>query len=195
MRLVAIGASLVLAAVAVVKHVLEGGASRREEMSEEELKDEADYKFISLAAKEADIAVKQKDGGPFGAVIVRNGEVIAQAHNMVLKEADPTAHAEILAIQKACKILGKIELSDCEIYTSCEPCPMSFAAMFLARLPRLVYGMHAEAAHDLGYDNGHIADAIRGTSTFQKTECVVKRIVHPDVANVFWKHRNKVQIY
>lgn len=164
-------------------------------LSSEALEDEVDYHFLSVAAKEAESAVQLNDGGPFGAVVVRKGEIIAQAHNMVLKTKDPTAHAEILAIQRACKTLGKIELSDCEIYSSCEPCPMSFAAMYLARLPRLVYGAQAEAAHDLGYDSSHIADAIRGTSTFQKTNCRVKRIVHPEVAKVFWEHRSNAQIY
>ncbi|CAM6022842.1 unnamed protein product [Sphagnum balticum] len=157
--------------------------------------DEVDYRFLSVAAREAEVAVRNKEGGPFGAVIVKDGEIIAQAHNEVLKTKDPTAHAEILAIQKACKNLGKIELSDCVIYCSCEPCPMSFAAMYLARLPRLVYGAQAEAAHDLGFDSSHIADAIRGTSTFQKSNCTVRRIVHPEVAKVFWKNRTKVQIY
>eukprot|EP00243_Klebsormidium_subtile_P002698 TRINITY_DN15477_c0_g1_i1.p1 TRINITY_DN15477_c0_g1~~TRINITY_DN15477_c0_g1_i1.p1 ORF type:complete len:214 (-),score=6.21 TRINITY_DN15477_c0_g1_i1:100-741(-) len=161
--------------------------------------DELDYEFLSLAAFEAGQAVESGEGGPFGAVIVRNGdhgkEIVARAHNVVIATQDPTSHAEIIAIQKACKTLNKIELSDCEIYSSCEPCPMSFAAMFLARLPRLVYGAQAEAAHDLGYDKDHIADAIRGTSKYQKTTCVVKRIVHPEVAGVFWKHRNQVQVY
>ena len=62
-------------------------------------------------------------------------------------------------------------------------------------LQRLVYGAQAEAAHDLGFDSSHIADAIRGTSTFQKSTCKVKRIVHPEVAKIFWKHRTNVQIY
>lgn len=62
-------------------------------------------------------------------------------------------------------------------------------------MQRLVYGAQAEAAHDLGFDSAHVADAIRGTSTYQKSECQVKRIVHPEVAKVFWKHRTKVQIY
>lgn len=157
--------------------------------------DDVDYNFLTVAAGEANLAAQLKHGGPFGAVIVRDGKIIAKAHNEVLITNDPTAHAEILAIQRACKALGKIELSDCEIYTSCEPCPMSFAAMYLARLPRLVYGAQAEAAHDLGFDSSHIADAIRGTSTFQKSTCKVKRIVHPEVAKIFWKHRTNVQIY
>ncbi|CAI5535497.1 unnamed protein product [Closterium sp. Naga37s-1] len=163
--------------------------------SELEVEDEQDYQFLTVAAEEAEAGALEKDGGPFGAVIVRNGEIVARAHNEVLKHKDPTCHAEIIAIQKACKALGKIELSDCVIYSSCEPCPMSFAAMYLARLPRLVYGAQAEAAHDLGYDPSHVADAIRGTATFQKSSCRVKRIVHPEVARVFWKHRSTVQIY
>lgn len=168
---------------------------RKKRAGSDQNEDEVDYNFLTVAAKEAEVAMRKEEGGPFGAVIVRNGEIVAQAHNEVLKQKDPTAHAEILAIQKACKKLGKIELSDCVIYSSCEPCPMSFAAMYLARLPRLVYGAQAEAAHDLGFDSSHIADAIRGTSQFQKTNCIVKRIVHPEVCKVFWKNRTKVRIY
>lgn len=182
-----------LVAAVVFEEILRKRVSKSRKAVEDE--DEVDYRFLTIAAKEAESGVKLKDGGPFGAVVVRNGNVIAQAHNEVLKLKDPTAHAEILAIQNACKALGKIELSDCMMYSSCEPCPMSFAAMYLARIPRLVYGAQAEAAHDLGFDSSHIADAIRGTSTFQKSDCIVKRIVHPEVARVFWKHRTKVQIY
>eukprot|EP00897_Mesotaenium_endlicherianum_P009714 jgi/Mesen1/8771/ME000524S08065 len=177
---------------AVVKALL---VKKKGNLSSEELEDKEDYHFLSLAAKEAENGAQLKDGGPFGAIIVRNGEIVAQAHNRVLLDKDPTSHAEIIAIQQACKALGKIELSDCVIYSSCEPCPMSFAAMYLARLPRLVYGAQAEAAHDLGFDSSHIADAIRGTSKFQKSDCVIKRIVHPEVAKVFWKHRTNLQIY
>jgi len=183
----------VIAALLVAREVILNIKKKRATSDDDE--DEVDYKFLTVAAKEAETAMRKEEGGPFGAVIVRNGEIVAQAHNEVLKQKDPTAHAEILAIQKACQKLGKIELADCVIYTSCEPCPMSFAAMYLARLPRLVYGAQAEAAHDLGFDSSHIADAIRGTSKFQKSNCIVKRIVHPEVCKVFWKNRTKVRIY
>ncbi|KAJ6380083.1 hypothetical protein OIU76_016689 [Salix suchowensis] len=93
-----------------------------------------DHKFLSRAVEEAYKGVECGDGGPFGAVVVRNDEVVMSCHNMVLKYTDPTAHAEVTAIREACKKLNRIELSECEIYASCEPCPMCFGAIHLSRL-------------------------------------------------------------
>uniref|UniRef100_K3ZW11 CMP/dCMP-type deaminase domain-containing protein n=1 Tax=Setaria italica TaxID=4555 RepID=K3ZW11_SETIT len=93
-----------------------------------------DHKFLTKAVEEAYRGVECGDGGPFGAVVVCNDEVVVSCHNMVLKHTDPTAHAEVTAIREACKKLGKIELSDCEIYASCEPCPMCFGAVHLSRI-------------------------------------------------------------
>ncbi|KAM3279804.1 hypothetical protein ACQJBY_046902 [Aegilops geniculata] len=98
-----------------------------------------DHKFLSIAVEEAYRAVDCGHGRPFGAVVVRNDELVVNCHNMVLKNTDPTAHAEITAIREACRKLGKIELSDCEMYASCEPCPMCFSAVHLSRIKRLVY--------------------------------------------------------
>ena len=111
-------------------------------------------------------------GGPFGACIVHRetGEIVAQACNMVIKNCDATAHAEIEAIKAACKKLNKFELSDCDIYSSCEPCPCSFAAVFLARIPRLVYGADSEHAAEAGFDGDNISDALRGTAKWQKSD-------------------------
>jgi cytidine deaminase len=93
-----------------------------------------DHKFLSKAVEEAYQGVDCGHGGPFGAVVVRNDEIVVSCHNMVLDYTDPTAHAEVTAIREACKKLGKIELSDCEMYASCEPCPMCFGAVHLSRI-------------------------------------------------------------
>uniref|UniRef100_A0A5B7C175 CMP/dCMP-type deaminase domain-containing protein n=1 Tax=Davidia involucrata TaxID=16924 RepID=A0A5B7C175_DAVIN len=93
-----------------------------------------DHKFLTRAVEEAYKGVECGDGGPFGAVVVHNDEVVVSCHNMVLKNTDPTAHAEVIAIREACKKLNQIELSDCEIYASCEPCPMCFGAIHLSRI-------------------------------------------------------------
>ncbi len=85
--------------------------------------------FMELAIKEAEKGIRANEGGPFGVVIVRNGEVIAQNHNQVLGTNDPTAHAEMNAIRDASKKLGTFDLSDCEIYSTCEPCPMCLGAI------------------------------------------------------------------
>lgn len=133
-----------------------------------------DLKFLSKAVEEAYNGVNCGHGGPFGAIVVRNDEVIASCHNMVLKNKDPTAHAEVTAIREACKKLGQIELSDCEIFASCEPCPMCFGAIHLSRIKRLLYGAKAEAAIEIGFDD-FIADALRGTAYYQKANLEIKR--------------------
>jgi len=93
------------------------------------------------------------DGGPFGAVIVRDGEVIAEGWNQVVSANDPTAHAEVVAIRRACAALGRFELRDCAIYTSCEPCPMCLAAIYWARLGRICYAADRSDAAAAGFDD------------------------------------------
>jgi guanine deaminase len=95
-------------------------------------------------------------GGPFGAVIVKDGVIVAKASNSVTKENDPTAHAEITAIRLASKILNTFNLSDCQIYTSCEPCPMCFGAVYWARLDKLYYAATKTDARKIGFDDSFI---------------------------------------
>ena len=97
--------------------------------------------------------VDQNLGGPFGAVITRNGEVVAVGQNRVTSSADPTAHAEIVAIRAACETLGTHDLSGCEIFSSCEPCPMCLAAIHWARLDRLTFAAGREDAAAAGFDD------------------------------------------
>jgi tRNA(Arg) A34 adenosine deaminase TadA len=92
-------------------------------------------------------------GGPFGAVIARNGEIVAEGWNQVTSTNDPTAHAEITAIRRACETLGRFDLADCEIYTSCEPCPMCLGAIYWARLGRIWYGNDRKDAAAIGFDD------------------------------------------
>ena len=99
-------------------------------------------------------------GGPFGAVIVKNGEIIAKAANSVTKENDPTAHAEVTVIRKAAKKLGTFDLSGCDIYTSCEPCPMCFGAVYWAHLDKLYFANDKSDAKDIGFDDSFIYDEI-----------------------------------
>ncbi|KAG6531814.1 hypothetical protein ZIOFF_005640 [Zingiber officinale] len=188
-----------------------------------EVVQDRDHKFLSKAVEEAYHGVECGDGGPFGAVVVCNDEVVVGCHNMVLKHTDPTAHAEVTAIreagyiadqllavlyssseivnigvsQMACKKLGKIELSDCEIYASCEPCPMCFGAIHLSRIKRLVYGAKAEAAIAIGFDD-FIADALRGTGFYQKAHMEIKQAdgSGAEIAEqVFEKTKEKFQMY
>ena len=93
------------------------------------------------------------EGGPFGAVIVRKGEIVSRGWNRVTSTDDPTAHAEIVAIRDACSRLGTFSLAGCEIYSSCEPCPMCFAAIYWSRLERIYYAATCEDATAAGFDD------------------------------------------
>jgi len=95
-------------------------------------------------------------GGPFGAVIVKGGSIVAEGVNRVTATNDPTAHAEMIAIREACAKLGVFELNDCEIYTSCEPCPMCLGAIYWARIARVYFGNLATDAAKIGFDDSFI---------------------------------------
>lgn len=99
-------------------------------------------------------------GGPFGAVIARDGEIVATGVNRVTADHDPTAHAEVRAIREACKKLNTFDLSGCEIYSSCEPCPMCLGAIYWAHLDRLYYGNDKTDAKEIGFDDSFIYDEI-----------------------------------
>ena len=109
-------------------------------------------KAIALATKN----VTSGNGGPFAALIVRDGEVIAEGVNMVTATNDPTAHGEVTAIRNACKALNSFTLAGCELYTSCEPCPMCLAASQWARLDAVFFGASAEDAAKAGFDDAHL---------------------------------------
>lgn len=99
-------------------------------------------------------------GGPFGAVIVRNGEIIATGVNRVTANNDPTAHAEVSAIRSACEKLHTFDLSGCEIYSSCEPCPMCLGAIYWAHIDRIYYGNNKADAKEIGFDDSFIYDEL-----------------------------------
>jgi len=112
--------------------------------------------FMARAIELSLESVHSGCGGPFGAVIVRNGEVLAEGMNQVTSRNDPTAHAEVLAIREACAKLGLFELTDCELYSSCEPCPMCLGAIYWARLARVYYANTAADAAKIGFDDSFI---------------------------------------
>ena len=101
-------------------------------------------------------------GGPFGAVIIdRNGNIIGEGHNEVTVSNDPTAHAEVVAIRRACKNSNNFSLEGCTIYTSCEPCPMCLSACYWARLDKIYYSNTRQDAADIGFDDSHIYEEIK----------------------------------
>ncbi len=121
-------------------------------------------KFMSLAFEEVFDNIDKKEGGPFGAVIVKAGEVVSSAHNEVLKRNDPTAHAEVMAIRKACEKLGTVDLSDCELYTTAKPCPMCKGAIQWSGIKRVFYSGDYNDTVLLGFDD------LKFDEDFMKTE-------------------------
>lgn len=111
--------------------------------------------LMMRAIKLSEESVK-KGGGPFGAVIAKDGEIVAEASNNVTVDCDPTAHAEVSAIRKAASKLGTFDLSGCEIYTSCEPCPMCLGAIYWAHLDKIYYANDRKDAASIGFDDDFI---------------------------------------
>lgn len=130
---------------------------------------EALNKYMRMANDEAIHGCGSGHGGPFGAVITRNGAVIATSHNEVLKTNDPTAHAEMLAIRKASAMLNRFDLSDCELYSSCEPCPMCLAAIYWARINTVYYGCTKFDAAAIGFDDNAIYEYLKQPELYTAT--------------------------
>jgi tRNA(Arg) A34 adenosine deaminase TadA len=112
--------------------------------------------FMERAIQLAIESVRSRQGGPFGAVLVKDGDILAEGVNQVTVTNDPTAHAEVLAIRQACRTLGLFELKGCELYTSCEPCPMCLGAIYWTRLSRVYYASFAADASKVGFDDSFI---------------------------------------
>jgi tRNA(Arg) A34 adenosine deaminase TadA len=117
--------------------------------------------FMQKAIELATENVTSGAGGPFGAVVVRDGEIVATGVNCVTAHNDPTAHAEVMAIRAACKALGTFQLSGCEVYTSCEPCPMCLAALYWSRCAAIYYGNTAGDAAEAGFDDSFLYHEVK----------------------------------
>ncbi|WP_195485803.1 nucleoside deaminase [Parabacteroides johnsonii] len=117
-------------------------------------------KELMKKAIELSVENVENGGGPFGAVIARDGKIIATGVNRVTANHDPTAHAEVSAIRAACQALGTFDLSGCEIYTSCEPCPMCLGAIYWAHLDKMYYGNDKHDAARIGFDDSFIYDEL-----------------------------------
>ncbi len=112
--------------------------------------------FMKRAIELARNGMEQNEGGPFGCVIVKNGEILAEGNNRVTTDNDPTAHAEITAIRRACETIDDFQLTGCDLYTSCEPCPMCLGAIYWARPDRIFYACSRDDAADAGFDDEFI---------------------------------------
>ncbi len=116
---------------------------------------------MRVAIRLAEKGMKSNSGGPFGAVVVKNSEIISKGYNRVTSDNDPTAHAEVIAIRQACKMLGTFQLDDCIIYTSCEPCPMCLGAIYWARPKKVFYACTREDATSVQFDDQFIYDELK----------------------------------
>lgn len=123
-------------------------------------------KFMQIAKENADKGILNNEGGPFGAVIVdENNNIISNGNNQVLNQKDPTAHAEIVAIREACKKLNTYDLSNCILYTSCEPCPMCLSAIIWANIKKVYYGCTKHDADKIGFRDDIIYQYLKGEKT------------------------------
>jgi len=121
---------------------------------------EQDKDFMRRAIALAEEGMNSNEGGPFGAVIVKDGKIIAEGNNAVTSTNDPTAHAEVVAIRNACEKLNSFQLDDCIVYTSCEPCPMCLGAIYWARPKKVFYACDKNDAAEIDFDDQFIYDEI-----------------------------------
>jgi len=122
---------------------------------------EKELHFMQLAIDLSLQGMRENKGGPFGAIVVKDGVVIGRGHNKVLSTNDPTAHAEVVAIRDACQHLGSFQLEGCEIYTTCEPCPMCLGAIYWARPSKIYYGNTRQHAAEIGFDDSFIYEQVK----------------------------------
>ena len=141
-----------------------------------------DKKFMREAIRLADESVRN-GGGPFGAVIVKDGEIVAGSSNSVTIDNDPTAHAEVNTIRKACQKLGTFDLSDCVIYTSCEPCPMCLGAIYWAHLKCIYYGNTKKDARDIDFADDFIYEEL--DKPIDKRSVPFINMLHEEALNSF----------
>lgn len=145
--------------------------------------------YMQEAIKESQQGMRKGDGGPFGAVIVKGGKIVGRGHNCVLGCNDPTAHAEVVAIRDAAKKLNSYDLSGCEIYSSCEPCPMCYSAIHWARIDKLYYAATRQDAAAVGFDDDLLYQILAGKKTDEQLS--VEQIDRAQAQAVFEAFKNK----
>ena len=145
--------------------------------------------FMRRAIEISAERMRANQGGPFGAVIVRDGKIIAEGFNQVTSSNDPTAHAEVEAIREAGRTLSDFNLKGCVIYTSCEPCPMCLSAIYWARIDHIYYANTREDAADIGFDDAFLYDEV--AKPIEDRSLPMGHIVLSQAAEIFEEWRNK----
>ena len=150
-------------------------------------------KYMKIADELAQQNILTNDGGPFGAVIIKNNEIVGKGNNQVVLKNDPTAHAEIVAIRDACKNLGTFDLTGCEIYTSCYPCPMCLSAIIWSKIKMVYYGNTKEDAEKIGFRDNLIYEYLEGQSKTTNKEDILKIIAmdREETIKTFESYQNK----
>ncbi|MBN2746154.1 MAG: nucleoside deaminase [Bacteroidales bacterium] len=149
-----------------------------------------DLDFIKKTIQLADENVQNGHGGPFAAIIVKEGKIIATGVNSVTSELDPTAHAEIKAIRNACKALNTYQLNDCIIYSSCEPCPMCLGAIYWSRPKKIVFAANKTDAANAGFDDSLIYDQLNLPIAERKIETVEIALENKNQPFLSWTNFN-----
>ncbi len=152
-----------------------------------------DEKFMNLALDEARCGVNEGHGGPFGAIIVLDGEVLVSAHNEVLVSKDPTAHAEVVAIRRASKLRDSFNLSDCIIYTTSEPCPMCLSAIHWAGIKKIRFGSSSVDVEKIGFDDHLIYEILKGNVSDNLDKSQVMRDDCLRLLDLWAKKDNKIK--
>lgn len=147
--------------------------------------------YMKVAKDLADDNLITNVGGPFGACIVKDGKIIGRGSNHVLENNDPTAHAEIMAIRDACKNINSYDLSGCEIYTSCYPCPMCISAIIWSNITKIYYGNTKEDAEGIGFRDKYIYDVISKINNNEKIDLEFKCIDREETIKTFNNYMNK----
>lgn len=150
-------------------------------------------KYMKIADELAQQNILTNDGGPFGAVIIKNNEIVGKGNNQVVLKNDSTAYAEIVAIRDACKNLGTFDLTGCEIYTSCYPCPMCLSAIIWSNIKMVYYGNTKEDAEKIGFRDNLIYEYLEGQSKTSNKEDILKIIAmdREETIKTFESYQNK----
>lgn len=164
-------------------------AKRWQDLDPDDKGSEKRAEFMRRAIDLSQDKMHENCGGPFGAVIVRNGQIIAEGWNAVTSTNDPTAHAEMMAIRQACEKIGHYSLEGCEIYTSCEPCPMCLSAIYWAHIDRIFYANTREDAADVGFDDDYIYREV--AMPFEKRSMPSFMMLRDEAQIVFGEWRKK----
>lgn len=152
------------------------------------MRTEREIKFLDRAIELSKIGMQTGKGGPFGCVVVLGDEIVGEGYNMVTSSNDPTAHAEVVAIRAACKKLGTYQLTACEVYASCEPCPMCLGAIYWSRPKKVVYANTRDEAADIDFDDDFIYKEI--TANMEDRKIPFIHLPRPQAKEVFdaWKN-------